>query len=76
MTRKKLYRSRNNAAVGGVIAGFVKYYDWNIDLSLARILFVLIALISNGIGIILYIVAWIIIPIEPFGLEDSYEDIS
>jgi len=76
MASKRLYRSRNFAALGGVVAGIVKYYNWNIDISLARILYVLIALVSNGIGIILYIVAWIIIPIEPYSREDFYKDIS
>ncbi len=65
--KKKLYRSRKNAIFGGVIAGIVQYFGWSLDISLVRLLFVIITLLTNGVLIIAYIVAWLIIPIQPFG---------
>lgn len=59
----KLYRSRRRRVLGGVAAGLGEYL--NLDPILVRIILVIIALI-NGLGIILYIVLWIIIPEEPF----------
>jgi len=61
---KKIYRSRKDRAIGGVIAGLVDYFGWSIDPNIARILYVVISL-GYGAGIILYIIAWIIIPEEP-----------
>ncbi len=64
--KKKLYRSRKNAIFGGVIAGIVEYFQWSLDISLIRLLFVIITLLTNGVLIIAYFVAWLIIPIQPF----------
>lgn len=61
---KKLYRSKDNKAIGGVIAGVVKYFEWDIDPNIVRILYVLLSL-GYGVGIIVYLIAWIIIPLEP-----------
>jgi phage shock protein C len=55
---KKLTRSTKNKMIGGVCAGFAEYF--NLDVTLVRLLFVLIGL--AGHGIIFYIIAWIIIP--------------
>jgi len=62
MVTKKLYRSREDRIIGGVCGGIAEYF--NIDPVLVRIIAVLTILI-NGIGIIAYIIAWIIIPQEP-----------
>lgn len=58
---RKLYRSRNNQIVGGVCGGIADYVD--IDPTLIRILMALF--IIFGIGLIVYIVLWIIIPKAP-----------
>jgi phage shock protein C len=65
---QKLYRSRKRRVIGGVAAGLGDYI--NLDPILVRILLIVISLI-NGIGIILYIILWIIIPEEPW--EVAYE---
>ena len=57
-----LYRSRRRRVIGGVAAGLGQYL--NFDPILVRIVMILIALL-NGVGIILYIILWIIIPEEP-----------
>lgn len=60
---KKLYRSRKNRVFGGVAGGLAEYFG--LDPVLMRVIFVIITLI-NGIGIILYIILWIVIPEIPF----------
>jgi len=59
---KKLYRSREDKIIGGVCGGLAKYFD--VDPTLIRILAV-VSIFINGIGIIAYIIAWIIVPLEP-----------
>ena len=61
--RAPLRRTRHNRMIAGVIAGLAKYFD--IDVSLARIAYVLISLFSAAFpGIVLYIIMWIVIPEE------------
>ncbi len=55
----RLFRSRRSRVVGGVAAGLGDYL--NIDPVLIRILFVA-ATIFHGIGILLYIILWIVVP--------------
>ena len=43
--------------------GFARHLD--VDVTLVRLLWLVLALASSGIGLIAYIVAWIIIPEEP-----------
>ena len=58
---RRLYRSRNDQIVGGVCGGIAEYFE--IDPTLIRILMALF--IIFGIGLIVYIVLWIIIPKAP-----------
>lgn len=60
---KKLYRSRKWRVLGGVAGGLAEYFG--LDPVLMRVIFVIITLI-NGIGLILYIILWIVIPEVPF----------
>ncbi len=60
---KKLYRSVSQKMLGGVCAGLAEYLD--LDISLVRLIFVGIALVTAIIPMtIFYIIAWIVIPIE------------
>jgi|TARA_B100001971_G_C18244644_1_gene573363 phage shock protein PspC (stress-responsive transcriptional regulator) len=59
---KKLFRSRENKVVAGVCGGIGDYF--NMDPIWVRLAFVLFTFI-NGIGIIIYIVAWILVPENP-----------
>ena len=74
MNMKKLYRDRQERVIGGVIAGVVKYFKWNIDLSVIRVLFVVFTLLSQGFGVVLYLISWAIIPNEPKNFEEEYSD--
>lgn len=64
---KRLFRSKTDRLLGGVCGGIGRYYDT--DPNLVRILWVVLTLLSVGIGVIAYLAAWIIIPEEPF--EDT-----
>ncbi|MEJ5351097.1 MAG: PspC domain-containing protein [Melioribacteraceae bacterium] len=68
--QKKLYRSRKFRVLGGVAGGLAEYF--NLDPILMRVIFVLFSLI-NGIGVLLYIILWIIIPEEPFEVAYNIE---
>jgi len=60
---KRLYRLQSSKMIGGVCAGIAQYFD--LDVSLIRLLFVGIALITALFPMLaFYIVAWIIIPTE------------
>ena len=62
---KRLYRSNSSNVIGGVCGGLGEYF--NIDPAFIRILAVLLAL-TKGIGLVAYIVCWIIIPRRPADL--------
>lgn len=69
---KKLYRSKDDRWLGGVCGGIAKYF--NVDSTIIRVLFILLALIIGG-GILVYIILWIIIPEQPDGLAaESVEE--
>ncbi len=59
---RKLYRSRTNRQVAGVCGGLAEHF--NMDATLIRVLFVVLAILG-GSGIIIYIAMWIIVPQEP-----------
>ncbi len=58
---KRLYRSRANHILGGVCGGLGDYF--RLDPVLIRLIW-LILILFGGIGLILYIIAWVIIPLE------------
>lgn len=59
--RGELYRSRNDAVLGGVCGGMGKYFD--IDPTLIRVIFFVISLFA-GIGLLIYLLLWIVLPQE------------
>jgi phage shock protein PspC (stress-responsive transcriptional regulator) len=58
---KKFRRKAKGKVLGGVCAGLADYF--NIDVSLIRLAMVLLAL-ADGLGILFYILAWIVVPEE------------
>ena len=58
----RLYRSRYDTVIGGVSGGLAQYF--NIDVLIIRVIFVILALFAAG-GVLLYIILWIAIPIDP-----------
>lgn len=60
---KRLYRS-NDKILGGVLAGFAEYIY--ADKTVVRLLYALVSILSAGFpGLLIYIVAWIVIPERP-----------
>ena len=59
----KLYRSRNDRKLFGVCGGLGTYV--HVDPTLVRVLFVLLALIGAGAGVILYVALIFVVPLEP-----------
>jgi len=63
MNSQRLFRSRKKI-LGGVLAGFADYI--NADVSIIRIGYVLISIISAAFpGLLFYIICWAVIPEKP-----------
>jgi len=58
---KKLYRSRTDRKIWGVCGGVANYFG--IDPTIVRIL-AIISLFFSGVGIMIYIIMTVIIPLE------------
>ncbi|HAD81597.1 MAG: hypothetical protein A2509_09570 [Candidatus Edwardsbacteria bacterium RIFOXYD12_FULL_50_11] len=56
---KRLYRSGRDRVIAGICGGLADYFD--IDPLLIRIIFMILAL-AGGLGIIIYLAAWLIVP--------------
>jgi phage shock protein C len=59
---KKLIRPRQGRRIAGVCAGVANYLD--IDVTLVRILWILVTILPPVPGIVAYIVCWIAMPNE------------
>jgi len=60
---KKLYRSRKDRKISGVIGGLAAYFE--IDASLLRLIMILLLFFTGIFPILItYIIAWVIIPEE------------
>lgn len=70
---KKIYRSRTDRMLGGVCGGFAEYF--NIDATLMRVLWVLAGFL-NGLGVLAYIISWIVVPENPNPSEESAKETS
>jgi phage shock protein C len=60
---QRVYRSRKERILAGVCGGIGVAAD--LDPTLVRLAWLLLTLFSLGIGILLYLAAWLIIPEEP-----------
>ncbi|HKB30784.1 MAG TPA: PspC domain-containing protein [Streptosporangiaceae bacterium] len=56
---KQLHRSREGRIVAGVCAGLADYFG--VDANLVRLVFAALTFLA-GMGVLLYLVAWLIIP--------------
>lgn len=59
---KRIYRSKEDKMIAGVCGGIAEYFE--IDSVWVRLAAIL-TVFMNGIGLLLYIVAWIIMPENP-----------
>lgn len=68
----RLYRSRDDAMIGGVCGGLGDYLG--IDSTFVRLFFVLLTLAGSGIGALIYFLLWIIVPLEGQGRSATLRD--
>jgi phage shock protein C len=59
---KQLVRPRDGRMVAGVCAGIGEYLG--IDANVIRVLFAALAIFSAGVGALVYVVAWMVVPEE------------
>ena len=69
----RLYRSRTDRVIGGVAGGVADYL--NLDPSLVRIVWAVLAFVTGGLFFLIYIVMWIVVPEAPFGVRTSLRDV-
>ena len=63
MNAKRLYRSREDRMLAGVCGGLGVYL--NIDPTVIRLALLLLVLFGMGTGVIVYVIAWLLVPEEP-----------
>ena len=66
-----LARSSNDKFLGGVCGGIAR--SFGIDPSIVRIVFVALAIFGFSTGVIVYLVLWLVLPVEgggPSGIDD------
>lgn len=61
---RRLYRSRNDRWLGGVLGGLGAYLG--IDPLLLRIIVIVLTVLGSGWLVLAYIVMWVVVPEEPF----------
>ena len=61
---KPLMRVRQGALIAGACGGIAKWLGW--DPTIVRVVYVMLTLLSAAFpGLILYILLWILMPLEP-----------
>ena len=56
----RLTRDKNEGMLGGVCAGIAARYGY--DLGLVRLIWVLLTVLTGGVGIVIYVAAWVLLP--------------
>lgn len=59
----RLIRPRMGRMIAGVCQGLANSYSW--DVTWVRVIAVLLAIFGGGLGLVAYIVFWIVMPEEP-----------
>ena len=62
--QQRIYRPHYGRVFGGVCAGLAQHFGW--DVALVRILLCVLVIFGCGTPILAYIIAWIVIPQEPY----------
>jgi phage shock protein C len=60
---KALRLDKANRKIAGVCAGFARYFE--MDVSLMRVLWLAMVIITGGLGLFVYIAAWLVVPSDP-----------
>jgi len=68
-TASRLIRPRVGRMVAGVCQGLANSYGW--DVTWVRVITVLLSIFGGGLGIVAYIVFWVVMPEEPLVLPQT-----
>lgn len=76
---KKIYRSRNDRLLGGVLAGIAESQGW--DTTFTRMAYIILPCIGSMVGweigagfLALYLLAWFVLPDGMYTLDDDARD--
>jgi phage shock protein C len=67
---KRLYRNKSDMMIAGVCSGLAKYIG--VDPTAVRLAFIILLFMGMG-GFWIYIILWVIMPLEPGQTADSIE---
>jgi phage shock protein C len=59
---KTLYRTQQGRMLAGVCSGLGQYFG--VDPNLIRVIFLVLTVFTAGVGVLIYLLAWIVIPEE------------
>ncbi len=62
----RLMRPRSPRAIAGVCSGIALFYGW--DVTVVRILFAIFTFLTTGVGILVYVAAWLLLPEAQYAL--------
>jgi phage shock protein C len=65
----RLIRPRAGRMVAGVCQGLANSYAW--DVTWVRVVTVLLSIFGGGLGLVAYVVFWIVMPEEPLALPQA-----
>lgn len=65
----KLSRPRDDRKIAGVCGGFARYLG--VDVTLVRLVAVILIFCPVGVGVIAYLVSWIVMPNDPLRLPEG-----
>ena len=65
-TVNRLVRPRFGRMIAGVCQGLANNYGW--DVTWVRVITVLLAIFGGGVGLVAYLVFWVVMPEEPLVL--------
>jgi phage shock protein C len=63
MTNRKLYRSRTDRKIAGVLGGLAEFAD--VDPTAMRVIFVLLVFVTGGAAVLAYPLMWLVMPEAP-----------
>lgn len=69
---KRLYKTKDGAMIGGVLKGFSEVYD--MDVSLVRIIFLVLTVFVVGSPILLYLIFYLILPDKKTVIQEKQKD--
>jgi phage shock protein C len=60
---RKLYRSRTDRKLAGVLGGLAEYAD--VDPAAMRVIFLILAVVTGGAALLAYPLTWLVMPEPP-----------